>query len=163
MNWAYIHLYVNHFPVTGVIIGTLLLIAGMGFKNRGVIMSGLGTVVFASLTAVVAYLTGNPAEEAVKVLPDAARSLVSRHEDMAAVAMYLVIPAGLLASLSLYSILMKEKSERFLVIITLVLALLSSAVMVYTGHTGGQIRHSEFRDTASRNHITEHQNDTIDD
>jgi len=162
MNWAYFHLFLNHFPITGVLIGTLILIAGMIYKNQGVTMSGLGTIVFAAFTAILAYLTGEPAEKAVKDLPDVAQSLISRHEDMATIGMYLLIPAGLLAAVTFYSILKKEGTVRFLLFITLILALISSAGMIYTGHTGGQIRHSEFRDTASRNHITEHQNDTID-
>ena len=49
MNWAYFHMVINHFPIVGVIIGTMLLIAGMIFKNQGVKISGLGTIVFAAL------------------------------------------------------------------------------------------------------------------
>ncbi len=159
MNWAYLHLAINHFPIVGVFIAAMLIAAGMVFKNQGVKISGLGTVVFAALTAIVAYLTGDPAEHAVEGLPDVAKSLVSRHEDIAAVGMYLIIPAGLLAALTLYSIWKKEKSERFMLIITLVLTLVSSAAMVYVGRTGGQIRHSEFRNDASKQYIIEHQND----
>jgi uncharacterized membrane protein len=163
MNWAYFHLVINHFPIIGILIGTMILIAGMIFNNTGVKISGLGTIVFAALMAIVAYLTGNPAEEAVKAIPDVAKSLVSRHEDIAAVGLYLLIPAGLLATTSLYSIWKKERSVRFLIILTLALSLISSAAMVYVGRTGGQIRHSEFRNEATKQYIIEHQNDKEED
>jgi uncharacterized membrane protein len=163
MNWAYFHLFLNHFPIIGVLIGTCILIAGMFFKNQGVTLSGLATNVFAALTAILAYLTGDPAEKAVKGFPDVAQSLMSRHENIATVAMYLLIPAGLLAAVTFYSIVKKDRSVRFLVIITLVMSVIGSAGMIYTGRTGGQIRHSEFRDAATKNYVIEHQNDTIDE
>ena len=163
MNWAYFHLVINHFPIIGVIIGTTLLAAGMVFKSQGVKISGLGTILFAALMGIIAYMTGDPAEEAVKTLPDVAKSLVSRHENMATIGMYLLIPAGLMAAVSIYSIWKKERSFRFLFIITLLLSMISSAAMVYIGRTGGQIRHSEFRNEATKQYIIEHQNDKEED
>ncbi|MFA5970828.1 MAG: hypothetical protein WC780_00655 [Lentimicrobiaceae bacterium] len=159
MNWAYLHIIVNHFPIVGVIIGSLILIAGMGFKNEGIKISGLSTIIFAALMAVIADLTGDPAKEAVKGMPDIVGSLISKHEDMASVALFLVIPAGLMAALTLYSIWKKEKSVGFLTIITLVLSMISCGAMGYVGHTGGQIRHTELRNDTTKQYIIEHQND----
>lgn len=163
MNWAYIHVILNHFPIVGVIIGTMILIAGMGGKNEGVKISGLGTILFAALAGVVVDLTGDPAKEAVKGMPDIVQSLISKHEDIASISLFLLIPAGLLAALTLYSIWKKEKSIRFLTIITLVLSIISSGAMIYVGRTGGQIRHTEFRNDATKQYIIEHQNDKEDD
>lgn len=163
MNWAYIHLVINHFPIIGVIIGTILLAIGMTFKNQGVKISGLGTIFFASLMAIIAYMTGDPAEQFMKGLPDVARSLISRHENIATVGMYLMVTAGLLAASSIYSIWKKDKYIRLLIIITLVFSMISSGMMVYIGRTGGQIRHSEFRNEATRQYIIDHQNDKEED
>jgi uncharacterized membrane protein len=163
MNWAYIHLVINHFPIIGVIIGTLLLATGLIFKNQGIKISGLGTIVFAALIAIVAYMTGDPAEEVMKGMPDIAKSLISRHENIATVGMYIMVTAGLLAASSLYSIWKKDKTTRLLIILTLVFSLISSGIMVYIGRTGGQIRHSEFRNEATKQYIIEHQNDVEED
>jgi hypothetical protein len=73
--------------------------------------------------------------------------------------MYLMVTAGLLAASSLFSIWKKDKSSRLLLILTLAFSLISSAIMVYIGRTGGQIRHTEFRDDATKQYIIEHQND----
>ncbi len=160
MSWAYLHLLINHFPIVGVIIGSLLLITGLRLKNEGVIISGLGIVVFAAVMAVITYITGDPAKDALKGLPDVAESLINRHEDIATVSMYLLIPAGLLAAMTIYSIWKKERSVTFLLIITIVLSIISSVAMIYAGHTGGQIRHSEFRSDSSRQYLIDHQIDT---
>ncbi len=149
MNPAYLHILTNHFPIVGIIIGTLLLITGMVFKNDGIRLSGLGTIIFASVMAIVADLTGDPAKDALRNLPGISESLINRHEDIASVSMFLMIPAGLLAALTIYSIIKKERSVKFLTIITLALALVSCAVMGYVGHTGGQIKHDEFRSTSA--------------
>jgi uncharacterized membrane protein len=149
MNWAYLHILTNHFPIVGIIIGTLLLISGMVFKNEGITVSGLGTIVFASVMAIVADLTGDPAKDALIKLPGIAESLINRHEDIASASLFLMIPCGLLAGLTIYSIIKKERSVYFLTIITLVLSLVSCVVMGYVGHTGGQIKHDEFRSESS--------------
>lgn len=163
MNWAYVHVVLNHFPIVGVIIGTLILGAGMLFKNEGVKISGLGTILFAALAGFAVDMTGDAAAEAVRDMPDIVRSLITKHENVASISLFLMIPAGLMAIVSLYSIWKKEKSVRLLLIITLVLSLISSGAMVYVGRTGGQIRHTEFRNDATKQYIIDHQNDAEED
>lgn len=157
MNWAYIHVVLNHFPIVGVIIGTLILVTGIIFKNEGIKISGLGTIIFAALMAVIVDFTGDPAKDAVSGTSQAVSLLINKHEDIASVSLFLIVPAGLLAGLTLYSILKKEKSVKFLIIITLVLSLLSCAALGYVGRTGGQIMHNEFRSDASKQYIIDHQ------
>ena len=163
MNWAYFHILVNHFPIIGFIIGTLILIAGMVLRNEGIKMSGLGTLVFAAGMAIVADFTGDPAKDAVKGIPDVAESLVNRHEDIASVALFIVIPAGLLAALTLYSLFRKEKSVRFLLPVTLVLSIISCVALGFVGRSGGQIRHTEFQNEATKQYMIEHQNDNVEE
>ncbi len=163
MNWAYLHVIINHFPIVGVIIGTLILIAGMVFKNEGIKISGLGTIVFAALMAVVVDLTGDPAREAVRGTPDFVLSLINRHENIAVVALFIIIPAGLLAAVTLFSIWKKVHAIKFLLIMTLIISLISCAAMGYVGRTGGQIRHLEFRNDATKQYIIDHQNDPVEE
>ena len=145
MNWGYLHLAVNHFPIISVIVGMLILLAGFIFKNEGIKLSGLGTLVFAAIMAVPAILTGDSAGEAVKGLPDALSSLIERHEDVAYVGLWSILPLGIIAALAIYSTLKKEKMYKSFVIAAFVLSILVSGVMIYVGRTGGKIRHSEFR------------------
>jgi uncharacterized membrane protein len=163
MNWAYLHIIINHFPIVGVIIGTLILIAGMVFKNEGIKISGLGTIVFSALMAVVVDLTGDPAREAVRGTPDFVLSLINRHENIAVVALFIIIPAGLLAAVTLFSIWKKVHAVKFLMIMTLIISLISCIAMGYVGRTGGQIRHLEFRNDATKQYIIDHQNDPVEE
>jgi uncharacterized membrane protein len=153
MNWGHLHLITNHFPIAGVFIGTLILSVGMILKAEGVKLSGLGTIAFSAVMSFVVYLTGDSAEQAVKGLSDVPENLINRHEDIASISMYLIIPAGLVAILALYSIWKREKSTFLLSLVTLVLSILSSLAMAYAGYTGGQIRHSEFRSDSSKHYI----------
>lgn len=156
MSWAHFHLVINHFPIVGIIIASLLLLVGKIFTIKGYITSGLSVVVFTAFTAVIAFLTGDSAEQAISGWPDVAKGLISRHEDMAAIGMYILIPAGVIAALTLYSVWKKEKSVRFLTLLTLVLAIVSSLAMAFVGYTGGQIRHSEFRSESSKQYMMDH-------
>lgn len=149
MNGAYFHLVINHFPIVGMILGTLLLIAGLIFKDRGVNLSATGTIAFSVLTAFMAYMSGDAAEDLAKTIPGITESLINAHEDSASIGMYMAVPAGIMAALAFYSILKNEKSARYLIIITLVLSLFASAAMGYAGKTGGAIRHTEFEKTLS--------------
>lgn len=163
MNWAYLHVILNHFPIVGVIIGTLILITGLLLKNEGIKISGLGTIIFAAVMAVIVDLTGDPAKEAVQGVPDVVKSLISRHEDIASIAMFILVPAGLMAVLSLYSIWKKERLAHIFVISTLVVSLIGCAAMGFAGRTGGQIRHTEFRNDATKQYIIQHQNDKAEE
>jgi uncharacterized membrane protein len=142
-----------------VIIGTILLAAGMIFKSQGVKISGLGTIVFAALMAIMAYMTGDPAGETMRGLPEAAKIWIGRHENIATVGMYLMVPTGVMAASSIYSIWKMDKHVHFLIIITLAFSLISSATMFYIGRTGGQIRHTEFRNDHTNQYMIDHRND----
>jgi uncharacterized membrane protein len=149
MLGAYPHLLVNHFPILGTLFGVLILLAGMFLKNDTVKQTGLATLVFAALMSAVALLTGDPAGEAVKAIPGISESLIDNHENMAYMALWILIPSGLLSAMAFYSIWKKEKGARSLVIVALILSLVTAGWMGYVGKTGGQIRHSELRSQPS--------------
>lgn len=163
MNWAYLHLVINHFPIIGVIIGMLITGTGYFIKNQTVTLTGLATLLFAALASVFAFLTGDPAEDLLKSMPEIPASLISRHEDIASVAMYLILPTGILSALGLYNAIKKEKTNRIIILLTVVFSVLASAAMVYAGRTGGQIRHSEFRSPTINQYIIDHKNDVEED
>jgi len=152
MLGAYPHLLVNHFPILGTIFGILILIAGLFLKNDTVKQTGLATLVFAALTSALALLTGDPAGDAVKTIPGISESLIDNHENMAYMALWIIIPSGLLSAMAFYSIWKKEKGGRNLVIAALVLSFLTAGWLAYVGKTGGQIRHSELRSISSGIH-----------
>ena len=148
MNGAHFHLLVNHFPIIGIIIGMLILLAGMVLKNVTVKQTGLGTLIIAALSVSVALFTGDPAGDAIKGLPGVVNDMVEHHENIAYSSLWILVPMGLLAALAFYSNWKKERSGNTLSLITFFLSIIAIAMMSWVGLTGGEIRHTEIRDQA---------------
>jgi hypothetical protein len=81
MNWAYVHLALNHLPVIGAIFGVLLLLLALLRKSEELKRVSLGVFVITALLALPIYFTGEPAEEVVEHLPGVAEPLIERHEN----------------------------------------------------------------------------------
>ncbi|MBK7173353.1 MAG: hypothetical protein IPH84_08970 [Bacteroidales bacterium] len=147
MNGAHFHLLVNHIPIVGTIFGMLILLAGIILKNTTVKLTGLATLIAATISVSFALLSGDPAGEAVEGLPGVTEAMVEHHESIAYSSLWGMIPMALIAGLSFYSIIKKEKAGNTLSIITLFLALIVTGLMSWVGLTGGEIRHTEIRNS----------------
>ena len=97
MNWAYVHLILNHVPVLGTLFGLLLLAWGILRRNDSLQRAALLTFTLVALVAIPAYLTGKPAEEAVEHLTGTAGSAIEPHEDAALVSFLAMEVLGALA------------------------------------------------------------------
>ena len=56
MNWAHVHLLINHIPVLGTLFGTLLLVFGIVKKNEEIKRVSLGIFVIIAVAALPVYL-----------------------------------------------------------------------------------------------------------
>ncbi|MBK9324324.1 MAG: hypothetical protein IPM97_15475 [Bdellovibrionaceae bacterium] len=144
MNFAHLHLIINHIPLIGIPVALLFLAHGLWTKNASTQKFSL--LVLFGLAAMVlpVYLTGEPAEEVVEHLPGVAESFIESHEDVAKFSLILTLATGALAFIALW--FQKNESRRrtlnFGVMGIATLALLSLA---YTANLGGKIRHTELR------------------
>ncbi len=144
MNFAYLHLIINHIPIIGIPVALVFLIYGMRTQNRVIERFSL-LVLFAIAAMVVpVYLTGEPAEEAVEHLPGFAESFIESHEDAAKFSLVLTLAAGALAFIALWlqNFELRRQQINLAVLGVATIALLS---LGYTAYLGGKIRHSEFR------------------
>lgn len=66
MNFAQVHLMLNHLPVFGVGFALIVLLAGLIVRSWGVAVVGLVTYILSAAVAVIVYLTGEPAEKIVE-------------------------------------------------------------------------------------------------
>src|SRR5690606_8182222 len=69
MNAAQVHLLLNHVPIIGAILATILLAVGIGMRSNDVLRVTLGLFAVLALAGAVVYLTGEPAEELVEDVP----------------------------------------------------------------------------------------------
>lgn len=97
MNPGYFHLILNHLPVLGVVFGIILFTAALVRNSTELRRAALWVFVFSALVALPTFLTGEPAEDLAKGLPDVSKQVVEAHEDFAAVALGGVILLGLVA------------------------------------------------------------------
>lgn len=149
MIGAYPHLFINHLPVLGTIIGMLILGTGMFLKNDTVKQTGLGTSVFAAVSSILALFTGDFANEVVKTIPGIQESIIEYHENMAYMSLWILIPSGVISAMAFYSIMKKEKAAKNMVIAAMALSFITAGMMTYVGKTGGRIRHTELRNNSS--------------
>jgi len=148
MNWAHVHLMINHLPVIGIPGIILLMAYALIRKSDEVKMVSLGLVVLMALATLAVYFTGDGAADVVKKIPGVQESFIERHEEIADLSLVLVEVLGAIALGGLFLLRRKGSIPTFIVVIVLVLSLFTAAVLGVTANFGGQIRHTEIRDPA---------------
>ncbi len=149
MNFAHLHLIVNHVPVLGTAFGLGLLIFAQWKGLAEVKKAALGVFVIMALLAVPAYLTGEPAEGVVTSLPGVSKDLIEAHEEAATVAFAGVVVLGLGALTGLIVFRGPRLVPGWFGSLMLAASLVVSGLMAWTANLGGQVRHPEVRASAS--------------
>ena len=146
MNTAHWHMLLNHLPMVGIIVGTLILAAGFMLKDQPAIkMTALGVFVFAALMAIPSYLTGEGAEEVAENLPGVTESFIENHEDLGKIFLILAEALGGLSLITLIALRFKNKFTPILFGMILLIAAGTSIFAKQVGTSGGQVRHTEIR------------------
>lgn len=159
MNTAHLHLALTHVPVVGILLGLLLLAYAIFTNKPQVIRASWAVFVMCGLVALVVYFTGEAAEELIETKRGLSEALIEPHEEAGLFAVISAIVLGALAGLGL--LFNRQEISKLFSSIILVVALLTSGIMVWTANLGGQISHPEIRSTATM-HVTpspEHEND----
>lgn len=160
MNNVHLHLVINHFPIVGTILGAIILIAGIAFKKKDITRTALAVFIFTALLAIVSSYTGNEAEEIIENLPDISETLLHTHEELAEIFLPLSLILGSTALLAIIMEIRKIKYSKYVLYLVLLLAISNGVLAKFVGTSGGEIRHSEIRNTAKMIHLhTEHDDD----
>ena len=145
MNVAHLHLLLNHLPVLGPIFGLALLLLGLWRESEPFKRVALGVLLVAALLAVPVYLTGEPAEDAVQMLPGVSKAITEKHEEVAVVAFTAMVALGAIALGGLIRYRGSRAVAPWFATVLLAATLLTSALMAWTAGLGGQVRHTEIR------------------
>ena len=148
MNIVHLHLLLNHVPVLGVVFVTLLLFSALIRRSGELAKVSLALFALVGAMALLVFLTGEPAQDAVEKLPGLSERLIDRHEDAALVA---TIATGVIGALALGALIVYRRRQlpRWVTAFALVAAVGSAGLMGYTANLGGQIRHTEIRSTSA--------------
>jgi uncharacterized membrane protein len=149
INWAHVHLMINHIPVIGLLGTLLLLIYAVVRRSEEVKMVSFGVLVLIALMTIAVYVTGQAAEDMVKKIPGVTESFIGRHEEAADLALTGIEASGILALLGLVLRRRTGSLPKWSVIAVLVLSIISTIVVLYTANLGGEIRHTEIREAAA--------------
>jgi len=145
MNDAHFHLVVNHLPIVGVMIGFLVLLAGLIMKKPQIKNTALGIFIFSALTAIVAFLTGEGAEEIVENLPGISETLIHKHEEYAELFLTMIMILGGVSLITLFLQYKKLSFYKYGFIAGLLLSVTTIIISKYVGTSGGEITHIEIR------------------
>jgi uncharacterized membrane protein len=148
MNPVHIHLLLNHAPVMGTAFGAALFLYGLLRKNKEVIDASLLAFMVTALVTIPAFLTGEPAEEAIENIAGITKNAIEAHEENAEVAFWLMEALGLF---SLITFIMRKKESgiaRMLTNTSLIFSIVVFGFMVKVGNDGGKIRHPEINNAA---------------
>lgn len=145
MNATHIHLLLNHFPIIGLLVATMLLIWAVVRKNVSLQKTASVIIILMALIAIPVFLTGEPAEESVENLPGVSEQIIEEHEDAAKFALILMELTAVTAVGALAIAKNKEAVAQKLLYGVAVLSVVTCVAMARTGYLGGQIRHTEIR------------------
>ena len=147
MDATHIHLLLTHFPIVGTILAIVILIYGIYSKNQSVIKVALGTFVAMALLTIPVFLTGERAAETVENIPGVLENIIEEHEELAEKAIWLMGLLGILSLINLIVIFKKVPFSKAITVLTLLVSLVTFTLFAQVGNLGGQIRHSEIRNT----------------
>jgi hypothetical protein len=148
MNPAHLHIILNHIPVIGIPFGIGLLIWGFLRKSQEVKTTALLVFVAIALVTIPTYFSGKAAEDQVEDLPGVSENLIENHETAATIAL---AATSILGGLALVRLLMAARFATLggpMTILVLVFSLGVAGWLGRTANLGGQIRHSEIRDSS---------------
>jgi uncharacterized membrane protein len=143
MDFAHIHLLLNHLPIIGTMIGIGLFITSFFANTQELRKASLIVLVAMALLSIPTFVTGVGAQ--TKILeadPQISNALIQRHEGSAELALWFMIATGGLATIALWQ---SDRARGWTTAAILLFSLITLGLMARTGNTGGEIRHSEVR------------------
>lgn len=145
MNFAHLHLMLNHFPIIGTMIGLVLFLISFVGKNNDLRRASLIIFAAIALLTIPTFLTGVPAGFMIKGRPDVSDALIQRHEGAAILSLWFMEATGALALIGLWQSHRTSRPAGWNVLAVLLFSLVTVGLMVRVGNTGGDIRHPEIR------------------
>jgi hypothetical protein len=143
MTGVYLHLATNHIPVLGMILGFVILAIGFVWQSEDLKKFSMGFFVALGLIVWMVYLTGEPAEDAVKSLSGVAQDAIESHEDAA---IFALVGVELVAALSLTGLILLKRGivlRSWFPKVLIGMVFMTGLILVRVATLGGKIRHSE--------------------
>src|SRR5580692_2835668 len=102
MNFAHLHLLLNHFPIIGTLVGLGLFLISLVGENEDLRRASLIIFAAMALLSIPTFFSGTGAQGAIKKLPGVSEVLIERHQGAAMLAMVFMEVTGALALVGLW-------------------------------------------------------------
>jgi uncharacterized membrane protein len=145
MNFAHLHLLLNHFPIIGTIVGLGLFLISLIGKNEDLRRASLIIFPAMALLAIIAFFSGVGAQGAIKKAPGVSEVLIERHQGAAMLAMLFMEATGAFSIAALWRAQARPRPAgwNWSLSAVLVFSIVTVGLMARVGTTGGDIRHPE--------------------
>jgi hypothetical protein len=145
MNFAHLHLLLNHFPIIGTMVGVGLFLISLVGKNGDLRRASLIIFPAMALLAILTFFSGTGAQGAIKKLPGVSEALIERHQGSAMLALLFMEITGALSLVGLWKSQETSHPARWNWSLSAVLlfSMVTVGLMARVGTTGGDIRHPE--------------------
>jgi len=143
LSWTHIHLLLNHFPIVGAIFGFFLLIYALAKDSEDLKKATYWCFFIIALITIPVFWAGQQAEEVVVSLPRVSHSLIHAHRSIAEQALIALEVLGVMSLFGLFRGI--KKTPSWFPITLLVVAIIATGLVSWTGLQGGIIRHTEVR------------------
>jgi uncharacterized membrane protein len=145
MNYAHLHLLLNHFPIATLLFGFVILIIGKIRRNESIIRVALSLLVVGGFVGTAAFLTGDQAADVLKSSPTFQEKLVNEHDQAANFGLWATIITACVAAGGLYLSKKKGAVPKGFMIAIFVINFWALTVIARVNYLGGQISHPETR------------------
>ncbi|MBS1537361.1 MAG: hypothetical protein JST20_06395 [Bacteroidetes bacterium] len=149
MNQAHVHLVLNHLPIIFPLVGLLVMVGGIILRSDIIKRIAYSIFIIGALSAIVAFITGEGAEEVVEKVQGVSDQFIKAHEEIADVFAAL---SYILGGISLIAFWANWKQKSFSNALSFSTVIFCLVVLFYaqkTGTSGGEIRHTEIRNSTS--------------
>jgi uncharacterized membrane protein len=138
---AYLHLLSNHFPILGSLFGILLLVVALLKPSFNTTFSAYIILIISGIGGIVAYFTGEPAEESIEHVRGISHKVIHIHEEMAENSLFFIFLLTATAIIGLWAERSKWESTKKIELFALVVGIVAFILFAFTGYLGGHIRH----------------------
>jgi len=102
MNFAHLHLLLNHFPIIGTMVGLGLFLISLVGKNEDLRRASLIIFPAMALLAIPTFFSGTGAQGAIRKTPGVSEALIERHQGAAMLALLFMEITGALSLVGLW-------------------------------------------------------------
>lgn len=138
---ANLHLLSNHFPVLGSLFGIVLLVLAVLKPDLKTTVSAYIILLISGIGGVLAFFTGEAAEERLEHTKGISHKVIHIHEEMAENALFFIFLLTAASVIGLWAERAQWKSAKRIERFTLVIGIIAFILFAFTSYLGGHIQH----------------------